>query len=304
VNDAAQFAERVILGDPSSENSIENGKEPKTLTRRKGQLHYPFSVMLILVQSRHGIVSRITLPHEYCADSSGTSSFFTFFVNNGVYISVAEELWEEVKVLCWVMTKPENHATKAMAVKETWGRRCNSLFFMSSKAGEMGSTWKREPRCSFISKRHEAYFSLPAVPLNVPEGRNNLWSKTRAAFSYLSAKGYLDDKVDWVLKADDDTFVVMENLRYFLTQYNHEETIYVGLHFKKYLKQGFMSGGTGEKILERGGNLSSLSNLVFENKPRYVLSRAAAKRFVTEALPGNNSCRNTTQRFEDVEMDR
>lgn len=51
---------------------------------------------------------------------------------------MARELWEEVRVVCWVMTQPRNHATKAAAVKETWGRRCNALVFVSTQGGECG----------------------------------------------------------------------------------------------------------------------------------------------------------------------
>ena len=43
---------------------------------------------------------------------------------------------------------------------------------------------------------------LGVVDLGVPEGYNELWGKTKAAFAHLHQRypGY-----DWYLKADDDT---------------------------------------------------------------------------------------------------
>lgn len=129
---------------------------------------------------------------------------------------VAQRLAEKVRVLCWIMTSPSNHEKKARHIKATWGKRCNILLFMSTSNGMFGSvlnyllSWKFIIRvitytwetCMFDLNPDT---SLPTVNLGIHEGRDYLWLKTKESFKYVYSH-YLD-KVDWVLKADDDTWV-------------------------------------------------------------------------------------------------
>nr|XP_055068928.1 glycoprotein-N-acetylgalactosamine 3-beta-galactosyltransferase 1-B [Misgurnus anguillicaudatus] len=147
--------------------------------------------------------------------------------------TLADALYKNVRVLCWVMTGPSNLEKKARHVKATWTRHCNIVVFVSSVD---------DP-------------DFPTVGVNTKEGRDQLYWKTINAFHYVMEK--YGDEADWFLKADDDTYVIVDNLRWILANYSPEDPIYFGRRFKPYLKQGYMSGGAG-----------------------YVLSKEALRRFV------------------------
>ncbi|XP_013864569.1 glycoprotein-N-acetylgalactosamine 3-beta-galactosyltransferase 1-B [Austrofundulus limnaeus] len=165
---------------------------------------------------------------------------------------MADELYKKVRILCWVMTGPNNLEKKARHVKHTWSRHCNVVVFMSSVD---------DP-------------DFPTVGLGTKEGRDQLYWKTIRAFHY--AYEHHAEEADWFLKADDDTYVIVDNLRWVLANHTPDEPIYFGRRFKPYTKQGYMSGGAG-----------------------YVLSREALRRFVDGFK--TKVCTHTTS-VEDLAM--
>ncbi|KAG7265352.1 hypothetical protein CRUP_027077 [Coryphaenoides rupestris] len=157
----------------------------------------------------------------------------------------------KIRVLCWIMTGPKYLNSRTRHIRDTWARHCDKVLFMSSVETD-----------------------FPTVGLNVSEGRDQLYWKTIRAFQYIH-RHHLDD-ADWFLKADDDTFVVVENLRRTLSAHDTEEPLYLGRRFRPFMAQGYMSGGAG-----------------------YVLSKAALRMYVA-ALDGGTCTHNTD--IEDMAL--
>lgn len=155
------------------------------------------------------------------------------------------------------MTNPQNLYKKTIHIKATWAKRCNVVLYISSE--------------------NDPHF--PTVKVKSKEGREYLWQKTRNTFQLLYDE-YLD-KADWFVKADDDTFLVLENLRYMLSEYQPTDSIYFGRKFKPYVKQGYMSGGAG-----------------------YVVSNTGVRNLVEKAFKDTKLCKSVTHvgGAEDVEI--
>ncbi|XP_046562351.1 glycoprotein-N-acetylgalactosamine 3-beta-galactosyltransferase 1-B-like [Haliotis rubra] len=126
-----------------------------------------------------------------------------------------------VRISCWVMTNPNNLEKRSRYIQMTWGKRCDKLVFISS----------------------ETNTTFPAVGQTVSEGRNHLTEKTLGGYHYVYEHHF--DDCDWFFKADDDTYLIAENLRLFLADFDTNKPIYFGHHFKTIIKQGYSSGGSG-----------------------------------------------------------
>jgi hypothetical protein len=106
--------------------------------------------------------------------------------------SLAQKLFNEVKILCMVITYPPNHMKKGIHVQNTWGKRCNKLIFITSKEDDALED---------------------SLVLNITESREVLWNKTRLAF--LNAHDNYIDDFDFFLKADDDKYVDFNLIKHF-----------------------------------------------------------------------------------------
>ncbi|CAF3933746.1 unnamed protein product [Adineta steineri] len=160
----------------------------------------------------------------------------------------------QVRVACFVLTTPKNFDSRTRAVNLTWGRRCDGLFFITEPSNDTQG--------------------LPIAPIaNITPGYEHLTQKVVLALQY--AYEYHFNNFDWFVKADDDTYIFMENLKTFLSKQNTSEPVSFGWISKGY---DYHQGGAS-----------------------YVLSREALKRF-NQGLQKPNATCHKYGGHEDIEI--
>jgi hypothetical protein len=117
----------------------------------------------------------------------------------------------QVRIYCFILTAPKFFGTRALAINSTWARRCDGY--------------------SFISEYSNDTKGLPIAPIrNLSSSYEYLTQKSTSALLYIY-ENFLND-YDWFFKADDDTYLFVENLKFFLKDKNASEPITFGYNFK------------------------------------------------------------------------
>lgn len=170
------------------------------------------------------------------------------------------------RILCTIFTYKKNFDLKAKYVEQTWGKRCDKLIFVS---GYLNKT------------EQKAYSHMDIVYLNVTDtSRLSLTPKTIQTLIF--ANKHLINEFDWILKADDDTYIIMENLKRFLFNKCTTDMNYYGFQYKPLkpdtFTHDFNSGGAG-----------------------YVISKNVVKMFSEKYSKDERFCRNITG-SEDVDI--
>ncbi|XP_023932353.1 glycoprotein-N-acetylgalactosamine 3-beta-galactosyltransferase 1-like [Lingula anatina] len=148
------------------------------------------------------------------------------------------------RILCWILTDPDDLDNRTIHVKNTWTQKCDIRLFMSSAENK----------------------TFPTIGLNVSSGRQHIAAKSKAAWTYIHNN--FAEQADYFMKADPDTYVIVENLRKYLSHRDPTVAEYIG-HSLKLKRHNFtyMSGGSG-----------------------IVISREALRLLVTKAFPLRPTC--------------
>lgn len=99
------------------------------------------------------------------------------------------------RILCMSYTLSKFHPTAVKDIRQTWGRKCDGYIAMSDKT---------DPMVPSIDIKHTG-----------PESYDNMWQKVRSIWKYVH-KHHVKE-YDYFILGGDDLFVVVENLRKYLT---------------------------------------------------------------------------------------
>ncbi len=118
-----------------------------------------------------------------------------------------------VRICCLILTTPKYFNTRTRAVNTTWAPRCDKYLFISEHTN---------------NTQH-----FPIAPIqNLTIGYKHLTKKSTLAF-YYAYENFID-QFDWFVKADDDTYIIIENLKNFLQKQNSSQAITFGYNLKVY----------------------------------------------------------------------
>ncbi|CAF3374789.1 unnamed protein product [Rotaria socialis] len=156
---------------------------------------------------------------------------------NKLEISIPENLSDKAsifkintRVLCWIPTTLKR-LDRAVVVYDTWAKRCDQSIFVIG-----GSRPSPVPDAS--------KYPFPIAYLDNEKIEEYKLLSEKVLLSLLHIYNNYVKDYDWFFKGDDDTFVIVENLRHFLRRHPSNGSFYYG-YTAKTPDRFYTSGGAG-----------------------------------------------------------
>uniref|UniRef100_A0AC35U404 N-acetylgalactosaminide beta-1,3-galactosyltransferase n=1 Tax=Rhabditophanes sp. KR3021 TaxID=114890 RepID=A0AC35U404_9BILA len=124
--------------------------------------------------------------------------------------------------------------------------------------------------------------SIRAIKAYKQDSYKYVWAKTKTAFMHIYKK--YGTTYDWIIKCDDDSYVVLENLRMFLLNKDPNTQHYYGFRLQFYEPH---TNGNFDYI--QGGSC-------------FVISKATLKTLVTRGLSNPKVCKKGSEGHDDREI--
>ena len=168
------------------------------------------------------------------------------------------------KLFCIILTSDKSYKKKAKIIYESWANKCDDYRFITmvpndikSKINNNNSTNEFKNKSIEFNYDEKLKFLQPADLIH--DSYEELTSKVYHTLKDVYKR---HNNFDWYLKADDDTFIFVDNLKSFLNEKNSSMPITYGYNFKVIVPNGYHSGGAGYVLSKESLNRigSKLSN--------------------------------------------
>ena len=149
----------------------------------------------------------------------------------------------KIRIFCFILTSSNNYmGTKAKIIYQTWAHKCDTYKFVSVVPDHIRAMNESEFKSYQNGTEYNYGFDILHPPGLINDTYGKLTDKVYLTMKHLYNK-YND--YDWYLKADDDTFIFVDNLRYFVADKNASSPVTYGYDFKVIVEGGYHSGGGG-----------------------------------------------------------
>lgn len=188
---------------------------------------------------------------------------------------------QRIRIFCLILTTTSTIVTKGKAVYEGWAKKCDKTKFVLKFPSNFVND---NPLLHFADFNYKVNGTIDVnhllEPDQLPEESGHSYKVTVKVFRTLAYIYKVYDNYDWYLKADDDTFIFMDNLRKFLADKDRNFPITYGYNFAKKVPRGYHSGGAG-----------------------YVLSHEAMRKIGQRLVTANNNtCKMSGIEDKDVAL--
>ena len=170
-------------------------------------------------------------------------------------------------IFCIVLTSVNNLDSKSYVAYKSWVKKCDNYKFITLIPESIKNSSKYSMNDSkSLEMKYDDYFDILQPADLVHDVYDELSTKVFLTFRDVFQRY---NNYEWYLKADDDTFIFVDNLRDFLRDKNPESPVTFGYNFNLYVQDGYHSGGAGyllsHNALERLGNRLSKDSTFCEN---------------------------------------
>ncbi len=148
------------------------------------------------------------------------------------------------KIFCIILTTPKKLESHSKIVYSTWAKKCDNHSFISLIPNEPVQFFKRK------EIKYQNSFNLLKPQGFVYENYDGLTDKVLKTIEDVFQN---HPEYGWYLKADDDTFIFVDNLRLFVRDKKSRAPITFGYDFKNLygVEKGYHSGGAGYLLSNR-----------------------------------------------------